>query len=165
MCLVIDCIRSMGEDNVFTHVCHSVHSRGGGECLYRGMVYPEGVAAQGDVFCRQPAPPVPRWPLPRSVRILLECILVITCTCAKTLPIQLIDVYIPSIDFSVEIEEGILKKFNEYYALMNWLSFIWLDIFVIMSVFVWIEIVCLSVHWLQYIINCLNFMHFVFTCA
>ena len=90
----------MGECNVFTPVCHSVHrmgcgigawyrGEGGGieggggvsaqmmECLPRG-VSAQGVSAQGMSAHTQVNrhPPPPRWSLLRSVRILLECILV-----------------------------------------------------------------------------------------
>ena len=87
-----DGIRSMGEGNVFTSMCHSVPRealfsellREGGllpegwvsgqrgvRCLVRGCLV-EGVSAQRGL--RQT--PSPRWLLPRSERILPECILV-----------------------------------------------------------------------------------------
>ena len=63
-----------GEGNVFTHVCLST----GVGC---GVVWGwgvEGVCPDRDVCLGgvHPPPPPPRWPLPRSVSILLECILV-----------------------------------------------------------------------------------------
>ena len=74
---------------MFSQTCvkNSVHGGGGvlacgsGGCLPVGL---EGVCLGGGWGCthpgrhppRQTPPPVPRWPLQRTVRILLECILV-----------------------------------------------------------------------------------------
>ena len=62
-----DRIRSMGKGYVFTRVCHSVHNW--------GVVVVSGLGV-GVWFGRGGRPPSPRRLLPRSVRILLECILV-----------------------------------------------------------------------------------------
>ena len=61
---ITDRTRSMGEGTAFTGVCHSFcpHLWSGGGCLVSGA----GMGRQNPK----------RWLLPRSVRILLECILV-----------------------------------------------------------------------------------------
>ena len=86
---VTERIRSMDQGNVFTQVCHSVHRGGGVEgvwcrgvdaCLgcLPGECLPEGVSVEE--VCTL----LPRWLLLRTVRILLECILVLQCQREKT---------------------------------------------------------------------------------
>ena len=68
----------MGEGNVFTGV--SLFTWGGGRWRYRGGVvwgvYPDGGVCPGGVWQTPPRPLNTQTPLPRSVRILLEYILV-----------------------------------------------------------------------------------------
>ena len=70
---------SLGQGNIFTPVCHSVH--GGGESACTGSLYPgKSAPGRGGLHPGVGKPP-PHWILrdtvnERAVRILLECILV-----------------------------------------------------------------------------------------
>ena len=72
--------RSLGQGNVFTPVCHSVHRRGS---AFRGDLHPGGSASKGGLHQRLGGGVgrTPHWILwdtvnERTVPILLECILV-----------------------------------------------------------------------------------------
>ena len=70
--------RSLGQDNIFTPVCHSVHGVGGG-----GVPTPRGCLVWRCLLGGVPAPggclvETPGQLLLREVHILLECILVVT---------------------------------------------------------------------------------------
>ena len=66
--------RSLGQDNVFTRVCHPVHSGGrGGGSASRGSAYEASASREGGGGSFGQIPPEPeRW----AVSILLECFLV-----------------------------------------------------------------------------------------
>ena len=69
--------RSLGQDNVFTRVCHSVHGGGlpGGICLQMGGCLREGLPRGGGSASRGngQTPQPEKW----AVRMLLECFLVL----------------------------------------------------------------------------------------
>ena len=80
--------RSLGQGNVFTPVCHSVHRGGvyiGGSCIREGVCIGEWICIQEGLHsggvCMQGVGRPPYWMLrdtvnERAVHILLECILV-----------------------------------------------------------------------------------------
>ena len=66
--------RSLGQGYVFTGVCHSVNRGGGSASVHVGIHPP----AKETPPPPAPSPPPPRSRLQRTVRILLECVLVVT---------------------------------------------------------------------------------------
>ena len=85
--------RSLGQGNVFTPVCHSVHR--GGHCpSMHHRSHGRGVSVQGGSLSRRVSvwgvwtePPLPpTYGHERAFRILLQCILVLYCTCSG--PVQ-----------------------------------------------------------------------------
>ena len=78
ICFVTARKRSLGRGNVFTHVCHSVHRRRvclERLCLGRSL---SGEGLSGVSVRDTPLTEIPPYCKEQAVRILLECILVVS---------------------------------------------------------------------------------------